>query len=179
MLNDRLPPCPECGTRMEQGFSHRNTSLSWVAAQKLKKFAFSDEDLNEAGLKKYLPSIVALNLSYLCPDCKIYMVDYSKSLSRAEANKLAASIHSSRPPRKAVSRWKFIAQLRWFYTVSVPFWLVLGRYFYSILTKNTGLFPSYALLPFYMFLAGVVLILALAIWSWLVYFRLRREAKAS
>ncbi len=90
---------------MEQGFSHKNTGLSWVAAQKLRKFAFSDEDLNEAGLKKYLPAVAAFNLSYLCPDCKIYIVDYSKSLPRAEANKLAATIHSSRPPRKAINRW--------------------------------------------------------------------------
>jgi len=74
---------------MEKGFSVRNHGLSWITPEKMKQFAFIDEDLNGAGLKQYLPAKAAYDLSYHCPNCKIYIVDYSKSVSRAEAHALA------------------------------------------------------------------------------------------
>jgi hypothetical protein len=92
MFNDRLSHCPVCTGIMEKGFSVRNYGLSWIPVEKMKHFVFIDKDLNEAGLKKYLPSKAAYDLSYHCPNCKIYIVDYSKSFSRADANKLAESI---------------------------------------------------------------------------------------
>lgn len=58
----------------------------------MRQLAFIDYDLNETGLKKYLPAKAAYDLSYRCPQCKIYIVDYSKSFSRQEANELAESI---------------------------------------------------------------------------------------
>lgn len=92
MFNDKLSKCPVCGGSMEKGFSVRTQGLSWVPAEKMKQFAFMDKDLNEAGLKKFFPAKAAYDLSYRCPNCKIYIVDYSKSYSRAEANELADSV---------------------------------------------------------------------------------------
>jgi hypothetical protein len=76
---------------MEKGFSIKTQGLSWIPAEKMKQFAFLDKDLNEAGLKKFFPSKAAYDLSYHCSNCKIYIVDYGKSYSRAEANELAES----------------------------------------------------------------------------------------
>lgn len=92
MFNEKLSHCPSCGQKMEQGFSVRNTGLSWVAAEKMKQFAFMDKDLNETGFKKLLPAKAEYDLSYHCPDCKIYIVDYSKAVSRAQANELAEGV---------------------------------------------------------------------------------------
>jgi hypothetical protein len=92
MFNDKLSYCPVCGGVMEKGFSVRNQGLSWIPAKKMKHFVFIDKDLNEAGLKQYFPARAAYDLSYHCPNCKIYIVDYSKSFSRAEVNELAESI---------------------------------------------------------------------------------------
>jgi hypothetical protein len=92
MFNDKLSNCPICGEGMEKGFSFRNIGLSWIPTEKIKQFAFGDNDLNEAGLKKFLPWKAEYNLSYHCPNCKIYIVDYNRSFSKAEANELAESI---------------------------------------------------------------------------------------
>ncbi len=92
MFNDNLAKCPVCEGNMEKGFSLRTQGLSWIPAEKMKQFTFVDKDLNEAGLKKYLPAKAAYDLSYHCPNCKIYIVDYSRSFSRTEANELAESI---------------------------------------------------------------------------------------
>lgn len=92
MFNDKLSQCPICGQNIERGFSVRNQGLSWITAEKMKQFAFWDKDLNEAGLKQYLPSKAEYDLSYHCSNCKIYIVDYSKAVSRAEAKELAESL---------------------------------------------------------------------------------------
>jgi hypothetical protein len=92
MFNDKLSRCPTCGDAMAKGFSHRTQGLSWIPLEKLEHFVFQDKDLNEAGLKQYLPWKASFDLSYHCPKCKIYVVDYSRSFSRAEANELAKSI---------------------------------------------------------------------------------------
>jgi hypothetical protein len=76
---------------MERGFSVRNHGLSWITSRKIKQFALLDKDLNEAGMRQFLPAKAAFDLSYHCPDCKIYIVDYAQSLSKEEANALAQS----------------------------------------------------------------------------------------
>ncbi len=92
MFNGKLSNCPVCSGIMEKGFSARTQGLSWIPAEKMKQFAFLDKDLNEAGLKQLFPAKATYDLSYHCPDCKIYIVDYSKSYSRKEANELAESV---------------------------------------------------------------------------------------
>lgn len=93
MFNAKLERCPGCGDEMQKGFSGRNAGLSWIEPEKFQHFAFGDKDLNERGLKKLLPvNKAAYDLSYHCPGCKLYIVDYSRSYSRAEANELAASL---------------------------------------------------------------------------------------
>ncbi len=92
MFNDKLSNCPVCGQRMERGFSHRNVGLSLITPEKMRKFAFRDEDLNKAGLKQLLPAKAEYNLSYHCPNCRIYIVDYSKAVSTEHAKALAESM---------------------------------------------------------------------------------------
>jgi hypothetical protein len=77
---------------MEKGFSARTHGLSWIPGEKMKHNAFIDKDLNEAGLKQYFPSRATYDLSYHCPNCKIYIVDYSQPYSRAQANELVGSM---------------------------------------------------------------------------------------
>jgi ssDNA-binding Zn-finger/Zn-ribbon topoisomerase 1 len=92
MFNEKLKTCPVCGKNMVYGFSSRNYGLSWITADNMKKFAFMDKDLNEAGLDKFLPAIAKYDLSYNCPKCKIYIVDYSKPVSSKEAKELAKTL---------------------------------------------------------------------------------------
>ena len=77
---------------MEQGFSVRNVGLSWVTPEKMRQFVSLDKDLNENGIKKYFPAKAQYDLSYHCPNCKIYIVDYSTALSSAQAKELAKSM---------------------------------------------------------------------------------------
>lgn len=91
MYDNKLSDCPLCGSALEKGFSARTHGLSWIPVRKMKEFAFLDKDLNEVGLKQYFPSRAIYNLSYHCPNCKIYIIDYSRSISRAEANQLSGS----------------------------------------------------------------------------------------
>ena len=92
MFNDKLTTCPACGQRMELGFSHRNHGLSLVTPENMKKSVFLDKDLNEAGMKQILPAKAAYDLSYHCPDCKLYIVDYGRPVSSAEAKELAKTL---------------------------------------------------------------------------------------
>ena len=93
MFNEKLSTCPRCGARMERGFSVRTHGLSWIPPEKMKRFAFVDQDLNAAGVKQYLPlAKAAYDLSYHCPHCKLYIVDYSTSVSSAEAKALAETL---------------------------------------------------------------------------------------
>ena len=92
MPNPKIERCPLCQQNMEQGFSVRNAGLSWVTPEKMRQFISLDKDLNEAGLKKYLPAKAQYDLSYHCPNCKIYIVDYSTALSSAQAKELAKSM---------------------------------------------------------------------------------------
>ncbi len=91
-FNDTFCDCLVCGKAMDKGFSARTHGLSWIPTEKLEHFMFVDKDLNEAGLKEYFPSKAAFDLSYHCPNCMIYIVDYGRSFSRAEANELAGAV---------------------------------------------------------------------------------------
>jgi hypothetical protein len=53
---------------------------------------FLGQRFERSWLKQLFPAKATYDLSYHCPDCKIYIVDYSKSYSRKEANELAESI---------------------------------------------------------------------------------------
>ena len=77
--------CPRCGKTMEAGFAHKTAGLSFVAPDKLDHFIFIDEDLAQAGWRKFLPSKAEYFRSFLCRSCKLYVVDYSRSFSRQEA----------------------------------------------------------------------------------------------
>jgi len=92
MFNDKLAQCPVCGQGMEKGFSPRNMGLSWIAPEKLRQFIFLDEDLVNSGLKKLLPARAEYDLTYRCPQCQIYVVDYSRAVSAEEARGLAEAL---------------------------------------------------------------------------------------
>ena len=89
MATTAFAVCPRCGKAMDAGFAHKAAGLSFVAPEKLDHFIFIDEDLSQAGLHKFLPSKAEYFRSFLCRSCKLYVVDYSRSLSRPEAEQLA------------------------------------------------------------------------------------------
>jgi hypothetical protein len=76
------------------GHPYRCNPASPILQFRLKQnnFAFIDEDLAQAGWRKFLPSKAEYFRSFLCRSCKLYVVDYSKSLSRPEAEQAAHAI---------------------------------------------------------------------------------------
>lgn len=92
METTELGHCPKCGEAMKRGFAVRKAPLSWVEPQQLARFIFLDRDLHENGLRQYLPGKAEYDLSYVCTQCRIYLVDYSRALSRAEAEDLARTM---------------------------------------------------------------------------------------
>jgi hypothetical protein len=91
MFNEKLGTCPSCNQQMHLGFSTRNIGLSLITLENMRKTVFMDWDLNQSGLKNILPAIASYNLSYHCPKCQIYIVDYSRAVSTSEAKELAAT----------------------------------------------------------------------------------------
>ena len=89
-----FPPqnCPRCNETLQPGFAHRAAGLSFVEPEKLEHFAFIDEDISGAGLTKFLPSRAAFFRSYLCRSCELYLIDYSETLTRAEADEAAKAM---------------------------------------------------------------------------------------
>ena len=87
-----LHTCPRCAQPLEPGFAHRAAGLSFVALEKLQRFVFLDEDLAQAGLQKMLPSPAEFFRSYLCRSCELYVIDYSQTLNRGEAETEARSL---------------------------------------------------------------------------------------
>jgi len=84
--------CPRCGKEMLDGFAVKTAGLSFVAREKFKSSAFLDEDLSGAGLTKYAPGWKAEYFdSYLCRSCDLYIIDFSTTLSRSEAEQLIKS----------------------------------------------------------------------------------------
>jgi hypothetical protein len=88
--------CPRCRESLEAGFAAKAPGLSFVAPDKLEHFVFVDEDVAKAGFRKFLPSPAAYFRSYLCRSCELYIIDYSVSLDRAQANRAAETMTSAR-----------------------------------------------------------------------------------
>jgi len=82
---------------MQDGFASKAAGLSFVASDKFESAVFVDEDVSGAGLKKLFPWKAEYFDSYLCRACELYIIDYSKTLSRAEAEQLLKS-RSGEPP---------------------------------------------------------------------------------
>ena len=95
-MNDRIKKCPCCGGPLEKGFAVKAAGLSFVRPEKFRKFAFIDEDLQGAGLTRMLPSQARYCPSYLCRECRIYVVDYGTSLSRRSANEAARAMEKAK-----------------------------------------------------------------------------------
>ncbi len=89
MTESNFHSCPRCGEALQAGFAHKAPGLSFVAPDKLQHFVFLDEDVAKSGLSKLLPSPAKFLRSYLCRSCELYMIDYSTTLSRAEATQAA------------------------------------------------------------------------------------------
>lgn len=53
---------------------------------------FQEYDLPQRGLRQVVLAEVEYDLSYHCRACKLCLVDHSRSLSRAEAQELAATM---------------------------------------------------------------------------------------
>ncbi len=83
--------CPRCGEEMQDGFAGKAAGLSFVAREKFERFAFIDEDVSGAGLKKLFPWKAEYYDSYLCRSCELYIIDFSMTLSRVEAEQLIKS----------------------------------------------------------------------------------------
>lgn len=96
MTDADFQTCPRCGNNLEAGFAHKALGLSFVAPDKLQHFVFRDEDVAEAGLSKFLPSAAKFLRSYLCRSCELYIIDYSITLDRADANQAAQSMTSGK-----------------------------------------------------------------------------------
>ena len=86
-----LTSCPRCGEEMDDGFAVKAAGLSFVARDKFERFAFLDEDVSGAGLKKIFPGKAEYFDSYLCRSCELYVIDFSTTLSRVEAEQLIKS----------------------------------------------------------------------------------------
>ncbi len=95
MTMTELTICPRCGQTLAAGFAAKAAGLSFVAPDKLKQFAFLDEDLSGAGLAKLLPSKATYFRSYLCRECELYVIDYSTALGRQEAKRVAETLTPS------------------------------------------------------------------------------------
>ena len=94
--------CPRCGSALEPGFAGKAIGLSFIAPEKLKRFSFIDEDLASSGLAKILPSKWAAFPSYVCRSCKLYLIDYSKTIGRTEAKQMAWKLTSDLPKEKQI-----------------------------------------------------------------------------
>jgi hypothetical protein len=92
MTTPELTTCPRCDQPLATGFAAKGTSLSFVAPDKLKQFAFVDEDLARAGWSKLLPTKARYFRSYLCRGCELYLVDYGTTLGRQEAERVVESL---------------------------------------------------------------------------------------
>jgi hypothetical protein len=74
------------------GFAARNLRLSWVSPEKWRQVIFVAKSLPERGPRQFVPGKAEYDLSYHCPARKLYVSDYSRSLSRAEAKAVAETM---------------------------------------------------------------------------------------
>lgn len=80
--------CPRCNDTLQDGFAHKSAGLSFVAPESFERFVSLDEDLAAAGLQKLLPSQAEYFGSYVCRSCELYLIDFSRTYTRAEAKEL-------------------------------------------------------------------------------------------
>jgi hypothetical protein len=74
--------CPKCNKEMSSGYSAASTGISWVDKSNFNSYAFIDEDLSGAGLKKFFPSKAEYFKAYRCSSCECVLIDHSTKLSR-------------------------------------------------------------------------------------------------
>jgi Domain of unknown function (DUF6487) len=96
MSESTFQTCPRCGKMAEAGFAAVGAALSFAGPDKFRNFAFADEDVSKAGIRKFLPWAARYFRSYLCRSCKLYIVDYSVRLTRAQANHAAEMMTSAK-----------------------------------------------------------------------------------
>ncbi|HUY90923.1 MAG TPA: hypothetical protein VMV10_19460 [Pirellulales bacterium] len=92
MSENALQTCPRCSAALEAGFAVKASGLSFVAPEKLERFAFLDEDLAKSGLRNLLPSKAEYFRSYLCRSCELYLIDFRTTLDRDQAEQVARSL---------------------------------------------------------------------------------------
>ena len=93
MAHDKIACCPQCGGRLERGFTSRATGLHFVAPEELAQFIVVGRDLHDRSLRvRLLPSKAQFSMSLHCARCRLFLVDYERKLSRLEANTMAASL---------------------------------------------------------------------------------------
>lgn len=97
-MKKTLTTCPNCMGQMEVGFWSLAAPASFVAPEKFDRFLFRDEDVFQVGLKKLLPSRAEFFQSYLCRTCKIYIIDYSHTFNRVEAEETVQPISIMQKP---------------------------------------------------------------------------------
>jgi hypothetical protein len=100
MHETKLRSCPVCGGIMEFCFTNRASSLCYVSAAAVRRWAHYDQDvLNKGrgrfgkaidGLRLILPSKAKYLLSYRCENCKLYTVDYGRVFSSDEAKAMSS-----------------------------------------------------------------------------------------
>jgi len=84
--------CPRCRQQLQAGFTARAAGLSFITPEKFERFAFLDEDLSSAGLRKLIPWKAEYFRSYLCRSCELYLVDFGTVLDRTQAEIVAKSL---------------------------------------------------------------------------------------
>ncbi len=84
--------CPRCEETMQNGFYIKNCGLFFVAPEKINKNFYIAENLPKISFLKKLFLWKAVYFdSYLCRSCELYIIDFSTTLSRAEAEQLTQS----------------------------------------------------------------------------------------
>lgn len=92
-MNEKsLEACPRCGSTLLAGFAAKAAGLSFITPERFEHFAFLDEDIAKAGLKKLLPWKAEYYRSYVCQSCELYLIDFGTTLNRKQADQLAQSL---------------------------------------------------------------------------------------
>lgn len=82
--------CPRCGRMMTKAFANASANIPYEKPESILKFIHASGSVQHLPYwKGILPHAAEFFLSYLCEDCRIYMIDFSSTLSSSEAKKLA------------------------------------------------------------------------------------------
>ena len=88
-MKRNLESCPRCSGDLQDGFAYKAAGLSFVSNDALRRrFVSWDEDLAQAGLRKFLPHRARYFRSQVCRTCQLYLVDYSRTYGHSEAKLL-------------------------------------------------------------------------------------------